>query len=300
MTTIKNVIVLGGASGNLGPHIVKALLDSNNFKISVLSRESSNSTAPEGVTVLKSDYSPDSLKEKFTGQDAVVSTIASMVVPLQKTIIDAAVDAGVKRFIPSEYGINTTGPLPPELSIMLGGKVAIQSYLKEKASTNPGFSWTALATGPFFDWGIKRQMLGLNVPTHSATIYDSGNEAFSTTTVAQIGRAVSRILELPDKTANQYLWVKSFTTTQNELISILEEVTGTKWDIQKGSAGDIYKMGQEKFAKKDPSSFINFLQAYLLIDGSGLSTVSDEEAANDLLGLPKEDLKDTIKSLVSS
>ena len=67
----------------------------------------------------------------------------------QLTLIEAAFAAGVKRFIPSEYGSNTANPEVVGLVPIFGGKQKIVDSLKSKESK--GLSWTVLITGPFFD-----------------------------------------------------------------------------------------------------------------------------------------------------
>jgi hypothetical protein len=115
------------------------------------------------VAVKKVDYdSTDSLKEAFKGQDAVVSAIATPAVQGQKTIIDAAVAAGVKRFIPSEFGINTRITGGTAIGKILGGKVAVVDYLEEKAKANSHFSWTGISTGLFFDWVSDQPCSGVS------------------------------------------------------------------------------------------------------------------------------------------
>jgi hypothetical protein len=61
------------------------------------------------------------------------------------------VKAGVKRFIPSEYGINTQN-LEGGIGKILSGKTATADLLKKSASEHAGFSWTGLSTSMFFDW----------------------------------------------------------------------------------------------------------------------------------------------------
>jgi hypothetical protein len=105
------------------------------------------------VTVKEVDYeSVDSLKAAFAGQDAVVSAIATVAIKGQQPIIDAAIAAGVKRFIPSEFGVNTRLTGGTTIGKILAGKVATVDYLDAKAKENKDFSWTGLATGLFFDW----------------------------------------------------------------------------------------------------------------------------------------------------
>lgn len=101
----------------------------------------------------KVDYSSEtSVTEALRSQDAVVSILASAAVRGQRLIIDAAVAAGVKRFIPSEFGINTRALGDSPISKILGGKTASVNYLIEKSKEDPGFTWTGLSTGLFFDF----------------------------------------------------------------------------------------------------------------------------------------------------
>lgn len=69
----------------------------------------------------------------------------------QKLAVDAAVEVGVKRFIPSEFGINTRRVRDKPIGKILAGKIAIVDYLQEKAKENPDFTWTGLTTGLFID-----------------------------------------------------------------------------------------------------------------------------------------------------
>lgn len=99
------------------------------------------------------DYgSVDAFKAAFAGQDAVVSVVGAPGVPGQKTAVDAAIAAGVRRFIPSEFGINTRKVGGTSIGKILAGKIAVADYLDGKAKENEGFSWTGLSTGLFFDW----------------------------------------------------------------------------------------------------------------------------------------------------
>lgn len=119
------------------------------FNVSVVVRPLSKSSFPDYVTVYTSDYTTESLTSIFTGQDAVISVIAASDVTIQKNAIDAAVAAGVKRFLPSEYGGDTSLPEIEKFTPFAKGKKEVFSYLKSKESE--GLTWTALYTGPFFD-----------------------------------------------------------------------------------------------------------------------------------------------------
>jgi uncharacterized protein YbjT (DUF2867 family) len=146
--SVKNVALIG-AGGNLGPSILSEFLKSD-FSVTVLSREESKATFPSGVQVVKTDYSPESLAKAFKGQDAVISIVGNDGFADQTKIIDAAASAGVKRFIPSEFGSDTENSEVRAIVPIFNGKKQVVDYLKTKESDT--FSWSALITGPFFDW----------------------------------------------------------------------------------------------------------------------------------------------------
>jgi len=100
------------------------------------------------------DYSSlDSLKETFSGQDAIVNCITGGATQYDpsKLIIDAAVAAGVKFFFANEFvgniGSEQYERLPESLR---GAKIRIREYL-DALSKEGKVTWTALNGGPFFD-----------------------------------------------------------------------------------------------------------------------------------------------------
>jgi len=98
---------------------------------------------------MKSDYTKASLVEALKGQDAVVSALGAAGIPDEIKIIDAAVAAGVKRFIPSEYSVNSQNAKATALVPTFGLKVQINQHLK--AQESKGLTWTAIEAGAAFD-----------------------------------------------------------------------------------------------------------------------------------------------------
>lgn len=148
---IKNVIIIG-AGGHLGPSILSAFVADSHFTVSILSRQSSGSVFPPDLKVhrIGDDYPEVELLEAFKGQDAVISTIATANAVTQRTIIDAAIKAGVKRFVPSEFGSDTQNEKAMAiLPQYFKEKLETVQYLKTKEKE--GLTWTAFVTGPFFD-----------------------------------------------------------------------------------------------------------------------------------------------------
>jgi hypothetical protein len=95
-----------------------------------------------------------------------VSTIATAALANQEIIIDAAVKAGVKRFIPSEFGINTT-KITGGIAKIFATKIQIQKdRLKKAVEENEGFSWTGVSSSMFFDWVSTKILYCTNPKCH--------------------------------------------------------------------------------------------------------------------------------------
>lgn len=279
----------------MGKHIVQELVDQG-FTVTIFSRNANPEGTPKGATVKSVDYDDlESLKSALAGQDAVVSVLGSLALGAQQAkAAEAALAAGVKRFIPSEFGINTRKAQGQPVAKILGYKIALVDDLTAKAKANPNFTWTGLCTGMFFDF------LGFDGKGKKVSIVDSGNEPFQTSTKGFIAKAVAGILKHPKETANQYLSIASFLPTQNEILKIVEAETGSKWDVTKEDSTELQKDGEEKLSKGDFSAFFPLLRVQLYKDGEGQAPKASE-TANKLLGLPeKEDLKDAVKKVYLS
>lgn len=148
---------------------------------------------------------------------------------------------------------------------------------------------------PEFDVG----MLGFNIPEKKATIFDSGDEIWSSTSLSFIGRAIAAILLHEEETKNQFIDVVEFQTSQNQVLKALEDAIGAKFTITRADTGVTEKIGLEKLANGDQSSFLDFLRAWAFKDGRG-DAVPDGETANKLLGLPEpsHDVREAVKEFV--
>jgi uncharacterized protein YbjT (DUF2867 family) len=134
----------------LGRPILNTLVKYSSFNITVVSRQESTSSFPESVKVIKADYSShESLTNAFKGQDAVISLVGGAALGEQKKLIDAAIAAGVKRFLPSEYGSNVPDDRVRQAVPVFEAKKSVVDYLKSKEDV---IEWSSVITGVFFDW----------------------------------------------------------------------------------------------------------------------------------------------------
>ena len=122
--------------------------------MTVLSRSNKHDDLPKGAVVKSVDYDNlESLKTALADQDAVVSTIASPAVgSQQQNVADATYASGVKRFIPSEFGINTRKLQGLKIEQILAGKIKLVDDLQKKAEANKSFTWTGISNGLFFHY----------------------------------------------------------------------------------------------------------------------------------------------------
>ena len=99
-------ILLVGAAGDLGEHILSALLLDSTFTVTVLSRIHSTSTFPSNVRCLKVDYSDrNALVQTLTGQDVIISAVGGegLSSDFDLTLVEVGLQMGIKWIIPSEF-----------------------------------------------------------------------------------------------------------------------------------------------------------------------------------------------------
>ncbi|KAB8295903.1 hypothetical protein EYC80_008724 [Monilinia laxa] len=297
MAVIKNVAVVG-ASGNLGKPILDVLIQSNKFNISVLTRSTSKNSFPPSVTVLPIDFtSVDSITSAFQSQkiDAVVSVVGNEGFQGQSLVIDAAVAAGVKRFLPSEFGSDLSNPATKALPVF-GHKVATAAHVEAAAAKNPDFTYTYVRTGAFLDWGLQRNFL-LDTASGKPTIYDSGDQLFSATTLESIGKAIASVLEHFEETKNRAVYVQDVATSQNRLLEIAKKIAPEKtWEPVTADTTAILKSSNEKLAKGEITAEVMIGYIIVSLFGNGYGG-KIEKPDNELLGL-KEKTEKELEALV--
>jgi hypothetical protein len=175
------------------------------------------------------------------GQEALVSTLPPLAVPTQKLLIDAAVNAGVKRIIPSEFGCNLHYDKARTLPVY-AAKVEIENYLDELAVKGL-VSYTLVFTEPFLDWGLRNGAF-FNFKERKAELYDGGDQLFSTSRLSTAGKAVRSILTNPLETADRAVWVKDADVSQKQLLKLAQsKTTGEEWVVKEVDTAELEKQG---------------------------------------------------------
>ncbi|PWY75336.1 NAD(P)-binding protein [Aspergillus sclerotioniger CBS 115572] len=286
-------VALVGAGGNLGPAILDKLIE-HCFQVTVLSRIGSVHTFPPSIQVHHVDYSSQaSLTNALRGQDAVVSALSPRALDHQLIIIDAAVAAGVRRLIPSEFGSDTSNPKCATLPVY-HSKIETQNTLKG----TPSLTYTVICTGPFLDWGLTRGFM--DIQSRRVTLYDGGDRVFSTTTLSTIGRVVCAVLAHPGKTENRVIRVHDIATTQNNLLAIAQKAVGPDdWTVHRCSVDDMHEQSWAAFkqGKRDMQTMLGFIVTAAWGKGYGGHFIQTE---NEMLGIPEmteADLQEVVGQL---
>lgn len=218
----------------------------------------------------------------------------------QKILIDAAVQAGVRRMIPSEYGNDTQNPKLATIPIYFP-KIAIREYLDQQVAENPGFSYTIVMNSSFLAPGWTLNFI-VDVNAKKCLVKDGGNSLFSAATLPAIGQSIVGILTHLEETANRPVKIKSVDSTQRELISMAQKIDpSAEWDITYARTEDLEKEAHQRWIGGDHSpevveKFIN--RAFL---GKGYGGYFPE-TDNKLLGireLSKFELEELVRTAMA-
>ncbi|KAK3381198.1 hypothetical protein B0H63DRAFT_475082 [Podospora didyma] len=294
---LKNIAITG-AAGSLGSVVFKTLLDAGKFNIRVLRRAGSSSTFPAGVEVVDVDFkSPSSLKSALVGQDAVVNTMASYVDNTPHTALaTAAFEAGVKRFIPAEFGANLDSAATRALPIF-AGKVEVQDYLAQAVKTNPeGTSYTLIYNAAFLDWGLQNDFI-LAISEAKPIILNGGDLPFSTTTLQSVADAVVGVLTHPAETKNRAVHVHDIVLTQNRLLALAKQVAPNRdWQPVPADMDTLIAAAGEKMSRGifDKDSIFSFLYRATFDPACGCAFDATD---NELLGIKGKTEEDVIELL---
>lgn len=238
---------------------------------------------PAGVKFAVVDYnSIDSLEAAFRGQDAIVSTVGMEAIPSQKSVMDAAIKAGVKRVIPSDFGALTTDPNASHFPHHRG-MIDIQNYLHAKADAGL-IEYTILSVGAFteflgsnllMDWQYKH-----------AEIWGGGRVLVSTTSLAATGKAVASALKDLEATKNRNVFVHEYAVSQEQYLDMAKKYAkpDTKWSVVKieDAETELERRACVLSEQGDMASIFSFIKGTLL---SGKYNSHYKHTDNSIVGL---------------
>ena len=141
--------------------------------------------------------------------------------------------------------------------------------------------------------------MGFDLQNRKATLIDDGLGKWSTTTLSTVGLAVGNAMIESEATANKIVYVASFTVSQKEVLTALEKLTGSTWEVTNVDGEQQKKAGQEKMSKGDFSGAPLLLSYINCVEGHGGNFATYNETSNETLHLPKESLDEVLKGIVN-
>lgn len=253
---------------------------------------------PPGVRFATVDYdSPESLWAALRGIDAVVSTLGKKSgLDCQLKLIDAAVAAGVKRFIPSEFGADLQNAKIRGFPTYRT-KVQTEQYL-EKLAERTNLSYTYIYNSLLLEDGLEMNVFG-DFTNRTVNIYDGGDTPFSTTRISTVARAVVAVLQQFEATRNRAVRIRDISISPNELLRRIQKhdcAWGHQWTPVAVDTAALVKGAENEWAlgRFSPKAFAAF--ATRATFGRGIASSYDGD--NERLGIKemaKEDMEEALK-----
>lgn len=242
-------IALFGANGQIGTSILKSLINCKKQNFNILAITPPDAPKPHGadredIRVKAMDLlntSRQEMVQTLSGIDAVVSALNGPVLEAQRTIQDAAADAGVKRFIPSEYGMHHIYRKPNDPKGYIHPLWDAKNRLNEYAMLHPAIkegkmSYTMIGCGDFYDqdrenvWCPWTQK---DVPEYNFHVIGDPDAKADYTNIGDFGQYLVACLCEPSKSENASLNFPSDHISHSEIAKLLEKYSGkpVKLDI---------------------------------------------------------------------
>ncbi|GKT46341.1 uncharacterized protein ColSpa_06522 [Colletotrichum spaethianum] len=230
MLPIKKVAVLGG-TGALGEALIPALVQAD-FEVTCITRTGSGGTIPPGVSIKTADYTDvAALTAAFKDHDAVVEAFNPAAATNQTHILKAVLAAGVRHIITPDFSGNTFHPNAKEI-IIFNPKLTAQQVLERVVAESQGkLTWTAIISGPWYDWTIEKGIFWINREKRTITRYGTGDQKYSISRHALNGEALVAVLSDHEKYRNRPAYFASHTVSTNQLIVMVDKLGLTGWKV---------------------------------------------------------------------
>jgi hypothetical protein len=254
--------------------------------------------SPYFVEHKTSDFTPKSLREAFAGQDLVISTMFGGDFEMQVSLIDAMVAAGVKRFIPHEFGHDTLNQGIQERIPKYAARAKVLEHLENNVSKgSPGFDWIGIATGYTLDTGLISGDLGFDMTWHSATVPGVGTELFAASSLERVGQVVRSVIQRWEQINSHYVYAAGVVTSANQVIRYAQSATGQKWTVGNHDVEDSVREGNARIERGFPDAGMALLERSVLYDEKlNASAPFRSRSSNDMLQLQPEEVQTIVET----
>lgn len=263
----------------------------------MLTRNASSANLPSGVEAISADYtSVETLTPSLSGRgfDAIVIVLNRLAYDASVVTMQAAVNAGIYRAIPSFFGVPLDNPEIANMPFM-NSKLPVYNDVLEKGARGE-ITYTGINTGMFLDWVLDEDIfVGLagKFPTRVA---DGGDIPMSSTTLDDIGKAIAAVLLKPEETVNKIYYIHTVVMTQNQVLGYAREAApDAEFVVEHVDTAVLVEAAWKRYheGKRDRVSLRDFVIRASYGLGNGFFPKTD----NELLGIRQwsdEELKEEI------
>lgn len=227
---MNKIIVVAGATGNLGGKIVHALL-AKGAEVRAIVRletdlEKIKTLEAKGVSVFQVNMLNQSeIAKHCIGAHCVVSALAGLketIIDAQKILVDVAVEAKVPRFIPSDYASDFTNLIEGQ-NRNLDFRRAFHQYLE----TLP-IQVTTVFNGPFMDL-LTTDMPLILFKKQRILCWGSPNQLIEFTTTPNVAEFTANAAL--DEETPRFLRIAGDRLSCNDFVQLLTELTGKQYKL---------------------------------------------------------------------
>jgi hypothetical protein len=222
---MNKIILVAGATGNLGNKIVNALLEKGVEVRAIVRRETNPEKIAQleqkGVKIFMVDMTNKSeIANACIGVHCVVSALSGLrevIIDTQKTLLEAAIEAKVPRFIPSDYSIDFTNLVDGE-NRNLDLRREFHTYLE-----NAPIKATTIFNGAFMDM-LTAEMPLILFKFKRILYWGNPNIKMDLTTTYNVAEFTANVA-LDDNTP-RYLRIAGDSVNAHDVRNIMSDITG--------------------------------------------------------------------------
>jgi len=238
-------VLVAGATGDLGGRIVRALRAHDDARVRVLTRSAGTPAAErlaadDHLDVVHADYTDHrALTAALAGVDVVVSAVSgtrSVIVDAQRALLRAAVDAGVERFVPSDYAADYRSITPGT-----NRNFELRREFAADVDAAP-IRATSVLNGAFTDMLTGQAPLVL-FDRQRVLYWSSPDQVLDFTTKDDVARTTAHVAL--DPAAPRVVEVAGDRVTSRRIADTMSQLTGTPFRLQwAGTVGTLSAMAR--------------------------------------------------------
>jgi hypothetical protein len=244
-------------------------------------------------------------------------------------LVNAAIDAGVRYFIPSEWALDTAGimgnssdrhgpTLPTDM--VLAAKRVSHNYLLCRAAEGK-IRFVVVYPGVMFEncelflrvkcchdlnqglflyltkTGFQNGIFSFDFSAHTALLPDNGINPFPASTLSTLSKVIVSLFTDPSLISNRFYHVADGVLTQQDVFRVVEKESGVQWTKTSYSTQSVRKHALENMQKGiyGPKEFVDSLMTPFF-GGLQVFTKVDNEVLG--IGSGEIDLREEVVRLV--